>query len=108
MAFFKEQLVDIRSFVFDVDGVLANAKVVLHPNGDLMRTMNTKDGYAIQKAVGAGYKVGIISGAKSESIRDRFRGLGINDVYLDSKNKLSDLQVFAHKQTCLLTRMSIV
>ncbi|MCK5820932.1 MAG: HAD hydrolase family protein [Bacteroidales bacterium] len=97
MPFFKEQLIGIRSFVFDVDGVLANAQVVLHPGGDLMRTMNTKDGYAIYKAVMSGYQVGIISGAKSTSIRDRFKGLGVIDVYLDSKNKLKDLTEFAHK-----------
>jgi len=99
MPFFKEQLVGIRSFVFDVDGVLANVKVVLHPGGDLMRTMNTKDGYAIQKAVSSGYHICIISGAKSEAIRDRFKGLGVYDVYLDSKDKLKDLQAFAKKYT---------
>lgn len=97
MAFFKEQLVGIRSFVFDVDGVLASAKVVLHPSGDLMRSMNTKDGYAIQKAVKLGFKIAIISGAKSESIRTRFNGLGIYDVYLDSQNKIKDLSEFREK-----------
>jgi len=97
MPFFKEQLVGIRSFVFDVDGVLANAQVVLHPSGDLMRTMNTKDGYAIYKAVMSGYLVCIISGAKSASIRERFMSLGVKDVYLDSKNKLKDLTEFAQK-----------
>lgn len=97
MPFFKEQLIGIRSFVFDVDGVLANAKVVLHPGGDLMRTMNTKDGYAIQKAAMSGYQICIISGARSLSIRDRFMGLGVIDVYLNSKNKLEDLTEFAKK-----------
>jgi len=97
MPFFKEQLVGIRSFIFDVDGVLASPKVVLHPGGDLMRTMNTKDGYAIRKAVLSGFKVCIISGAGSVSIKDRFNGLGIVDVYLDSYDKLKDLNEFAEK-----------
>lgn len=98
MPFFKEQLTDIRSFIFDVDGVLADARVVLHPSGDLMRSMNTKDGYAIQEAVRAGYSVGIISGAKSESIRKRFKGLGVASVFLDSKNKLADFEQFLKEQ----------
>jgi 3-deoxy-D-manno-octulosonate 8-phosphate phosphatase (KDO 8-P phosphatase) len=97
MAFFKEQLAGIRSFVFDVDGVLANCKTVLHPSGDLMRTMNTKDGYAIMRAVQMGYIVGIISGAKSESIRKRFEAVGVKDIYLDSPDKLQDLNEFALK-----------
>ncbi len=95
MPFFKEQLVGIRAFVFDVDGVLSNAKVSLHHSGDLMRSMNTKDGYAVQRAVKAGFRIGIISGAKSESIRVRFKGLGVSSVYLDSKKKIDDLKDFA-------------
>lgn len=81
--------------VFDVDGVLANAKTILHHSGDLMRTMNTKDGYAIQKAVHSGYVIAIISGARSESIRQRFSAIGVKDIYLDSRDKLKDLTDFA-------------
>lgn len=91
MAFFKEQLVKIRAMVFDVDGVLASAKTILHHSGDLMRTMNTKDGYAIQKAVQEGYVVGIISGAQSESICKRFEAIGVQDIYLNSADKTADL-----------------
>ncbi|MBT3241700.1 MAG: HAD hydrolase family protein [Bacteroidetes bacterium] len=94
MPFFKEQLVGIRGFVFDVDGVLASAKTVLHPSGDLMRTMNTKDGYAIYRALEQGYKLAIISGAKSESIRTRFSELGVDWICLNSMDKLSDLKEF--------------
>lgn len=94
MAFFKELLVNIKAMVFDVDGVLANAKTVLHHSGDLMRTMNTKDGYALQQAVRKGYKIAIISGAKSESIRKRFNAIGVQDVYLNSHDKMHDLMGF--------------
>ena len=94
MAFFKEQLIRVTAFVFDVDGVLANAKVVLHPSGDLMRTMNTKDGYAIQRAVREGLSIAIITGAKSVSIRSRFEAIGITDIYLDSDDKQRDLSDF--------------
>ncbi len=97
MAFFKEQLVDIKGFVFDIDGVMASSRVVLHPGGDLMRTMNTKDGYAIQKAVTEGFQVAIISGARSESIRSRFEALGVSQVYLDSRNKVNDLNTFSNQ-----------
>ena len=97
MAFFKEQLVGIKGMVFDVDGVLAQAKTILHPSGDLMRTMNTKDGYAIQHAVHQGYPIGIISGARSESIRHRFNAIGVSFVVLKSLDKLADLQEFARK-----------
>ena len=97
MSFFKEELKKIKAFAFDVDGVLARSEMVLHPSGDLMRSMNSKDGFALHFAVQAGYPVAIITGARSESIRVRFNFLGISDVYLDSTHKWSDLLRFIDK-----------
>lgn len=97
MAFFKEELKTIRAFAFDIDGVMARSEVMLHPDGDLMRTMNTKDGYAIQQAIKKGYPIAIISGAKSESIRKRFEALGTSDVFLDSYDKWDKMQVFLER-----------
>ena len=36
----------IRSIIFDVDGVLSRQTITLHPDGDPLRTVNIKDGYA--------------------------------------------------------------
>lgn len=97
MGLFKEELSSIEAFVFDVDGVLAESQVILHPSGDMMRTMNTKDGLAMLRAVQEGFPVCIISGAKSKSLIDRFKALGINDVFLDSRSKVKDLESFLIK-----------
>lgn len=78
----------IRHFIFDIDGVLTNGTLVIHPDGTLMRTMNIKDGYALQLAVKKGYSVSIISGAKGDSLEKRFLGLGIHDIYLGIDEKL--------------------
>ncbi len=94
MGLFKEELRSVRGFVFDVDGVLADSQVILHPSGDMMRTMNTKDGFAMYRAVKEKFPIAIISGAKSKTIIERFEGLGITDVYVDSKDKTKDLQNF--------------
>ncbi len=91
---FKEGLTKIKAFAFDVDGVLSNPKVYLHPSGELMRTMNTKDGYALQYAIKRGYPIAIITGGQTESVGLRFRGLGITDIYLGSFQKLDDFNDF--------------
>ena len=94
---FKEQLKDIKAFVFDVDGVFSS-NIILHPNGDMFRPMNVKDGYALQYAVNKmGFLCGIITGGYSESVRKRFNGLGITDVYLKSINKFDDFEDFIYK-----------
>lgn len=78
----------IKTFIFDVDGVLTDGSVTLLPSGDQIRTMNVKDGYALQLAIKLGYRVAIISGGNSEAVRTRLQGLGIVDVYLGASNKL--------------------
>ena len=67
----------ITCFVFDVDGVLTNGTLIVMPDGLMVRTMNIKDGYAIQLAIKKGYKVWIISGGYSEEVQDRLEKLGV-------------------------------
>jgi 3-deoxy-D-manno-octulosonate 8-phosphate phosphatase (KDO 8-P phosphatase) len=94
MTNFKEGLQQVKAFAFDVDGVLSSPKVYLHPNGELMRSMNTKDGYALQHAVKRGYPIAIITGAKTDSVALRFKALGITDIYLGSSYKKDDFNDF--------------
>lgn len=81
-------LTKIKAFAFDVDGVLSASTIPLHPSGEPMRMINIKDGYAIQLAVKLGYEVAIITGGNTESVRKRFEGLGVKDLYLGAKVKL--------------------
>jgi 3-deoxy-D-manno-octulosonate 8-phosphate phosphatase (KDO 8-P phosphatase) len=97
MTNFKEGLKAVKAFVFDVDGVLSSPEVFLHPTGEIMRSMNTKDGYALQYAVKHGYPVAIITGGNTESVAMRFKGLGITDIYLASSYKLDDFKDFLFK-----------
>jgi 3-deoxy-D-manno-octulosonate 8-phosphate phosphatase (KDO 8-P phosphatase) len=78
----------IKTFIFDVDGVLTDGSLLVMPNGELLRTMNAKDGYALQLAVTKGYNVIIISGGSSESVAQRLVGLGVTNAFFNVKNKL--------------------
>jgi 3-deoxy-D-manno-octulosonate 8-phosphate phosphatase (KDO 8-P phosphatase) len=91
---FKLKLTRIKAFIFDVDGVLTDGSVTLMPDGEQVRVMNIKDGYALQLAVKKGYKIAIISGGKSEMVRKRLNGLGIYDVYLGSHTKIDTYKEF--------------
>jgi 3-deoxy-D-manno-octulosonate 8-phosphate phosphatase (KDO 8-P phosphatase) len=97
MSNFKEDLKRVKAFVFDVDGVFSKSIIILHPSGDLMRTMNIKDGYAVHYLMKLGYPIAIISGGNSESVRDRFSKLGIKDIYLNSHVKTVDFENFRQK-----------
>lgn len=85
---YKQLLSNINTFIFDVDGVMTSGIVLLSPGGEMLRSMNVKDGYALQLAVRKGYQIIIISGGSCESVRHRFQLLGIDEVYLSVGNKL--------------------
>ena len=91
---FKSKLKTVTTFIFDVDGVLTDGSVTLMPDGEQVRNMNIKDGYALQLAVKKGYKIAIISGGKSEMVRKRLNGLGIFDVYLAASSKIETYKEF--------------
>ena len=84
-----EQFKQITTFVFDVDGVLTDGSLLILPGGVMARTMNVKDGYALQLAVKRGYKVIVISGGVSEEVRDRLTRLGIEDVFMKVTDKIT-------------------
>ena len=90
-------LTKIKALAFDVDGVLSAETIVLHPNGEPMRTVNIKDGYALQLAVKMGLHVAIITGGKTEAVRKRYEGLGIPDVYLGCSVKIKTYDDFLNK-----------
>ncbi len=71
----------IRAFVFDVDGVLSMNNISIGHDGQPQRTANIKDGYALQLAVKSGLKVAIITGGRSNAVRERYMGLGITDIF---------------------------
>lgn len=73
---------------FDVDGVLSPSVIPLHPNGEPMRCINVRDGYAIQLAVKLGYEIAIITGGNTEAVQKRFVGLGVKDVIMGASVKI--------------------
>lgn len=97
MGNFKEDLVQVKAFVFDIDGVLSNQTIALNSFGVPSRTVNLRDGYALQLAVKKGYLIGIISGCKSAEYQKRLKRLGIRDIYLNSRSKLEHFNSFLKK-----------
>lgn len=88
MSNYKEKLLKVNTFIFDYDGVLSDGQVILTSDGDALRSANVKDGYAMQLAVKKNYRIAIISGGYSESMKHRFDSLHIEDVFLGVDKKI--------------------
>lgn len=84
----------IRAVIFDVDGVLSRETIVLAASGEPLRTVNIKDGYAIQLACKLGLRICIITGGNTEAVRKRYEGLGVKDLYMGSGVKLTAYRDF--------------
>jgi 3-deoxy-D-manno-octulosonate 8-phosphate phosphatase (KDO 8-P phosphatase) len=97
MTNFKEELQNVKAFVFDIDGVLSTQTITLSVGGIPLRTVNLRDGYAIQLAVKKGYFVGVISGANSKEYIKRLKTLGVNDIYLNSRTKKESINELVRK-----------
>lgn len=87
----------IRAVVFDLDGVLSCSTIPLAEDGTPLRTVNIKDGYAIQLAVKMGLHVAILSGCRIEAVRKRYEGLGMQDIYLGASVKIKIYEEFIAK-----------
>lgn len=85
---FKIKLQSVTTFIFDVDGVLTNGMLLVMPDGEFLRSMNIKDGYAMQLAIKKGYRIAIISGGHSKGVPVRLERLGIQDIFMGVNNKM--------------------
>ncbi len=92
----------VKAFAFDIDGVLTNGSLLIYDDGQMVRQMNIKDGYALQLAIQKGFKIVVISGGNSEAVKSRLEKLGIADIFLRVKNKKTVLQEWALANDILL------
>ncbi len=89
----------IKAFAFDIDGVATDGGVFCNGDGDLLRTYDAKDGFAIRMAVMHGYPVAVITGGSSESIRKRMitSGVKAEDVFLHCRDKREQFAIFCER-----------
>lgn len=97
MGFFKEELLTVKAFVFDVDGVLSSDTSPLNEDGDPVRTANVKDGFAIRNAIDFGYPVAVITGGYIERVKLRYNKLGVTHYYDKARDKVECLNDFLGK-----------
>lgn len=87
-------LTKIRAIIFDIDGVLSCETITLSADGVPLRTVNIKDGYAIQLAMKLGLRIVILTGGNTPSVRMRYEGLGVEDIFMGCAVKIEKYNEF--------------
>jgi 3-deoxy-D-manno-octulosonate 8-phosphate phosphatase (KDO 8-P phosphatase) len=76
------RLCQIKTFVFDIDGVMTDGSVLALESGEQSRTFDVKDGYGINRALKMGYNVAVITAQNQVGVCKRLEYLGIQDIYM--------------------------
>ncbi|MVM36298.1 3-deoxy-D-manno-octulosonate 8-phosphate phosphatase [Spirosoma sp. HMF4905] len=82
MAAIQDRFAQIKTFIFDVDGVLTNGSVNLLASGERFRTVHIRDTYAIEQALKAGFRVGILSSSNAEGVRNWLTNMNVKDIFM--------------------------
>jgi 3-deoxy-D-manno-octulosonate 8-phosphate phosphatase (KDO 8-P phosphatase) len=88
---------NIKTFVFDMDGVLTDGTLLISKDHEWLRRMHIRDGYALQLAVKKGYRIVVLSGSVSLPVKKRLHLLGIRDVYMMVTDKKVKLEKYIKK-----------
>ena len=99
---YKTRLKSITTFVLDVDGVLTNGKLILEGSGEITRTISTRDGYIIRRAIKKGYNVSIITFGNSKMLEKMMNYLGVSDIFSSVENKLETLNSYCSSKKITL------
>lgn len=94
---YKQIMNHITTFMLDVDGVLTDGSVHVTHTGELLRSMNIRDGYAMKAAAESGYRICILSGGSNEGVRIRLENLGITDIFLGIPDKVQTFEALCTK-----------
>ncbi len=100
---YKEKLVKIKNFVFDVDGVFTDGSIIVDNQGNEFRVFSTRDGITVKLATDKGYNFCVISGGKNEGVRKRLNRLGVKNVFLGVDDKIQVFESFINDNNLNLT-----
>ncbi len=97
MGAINHDLTKVKALIFDVDGVLSVDTVPITASGEALRTINIKDGYAMQLALKSNLHLAVITGGNSPVVKAVLEQGGLDYVYMASSRKINDLEDFMQK-----------
>lgn len=94
---YLNSLKGITTLIFDVDGIMTDGSILLTPEGEALRAINTKDGHAMARAVEAGFNLMAITRGSSKTIEAGLSRLGFKEVALQVLHKAEKYEELKEK-----------
>lgn len=87
-----ERAKGVEGLILDVDGVLTDGRVYFGSEGEAFRAFSVRDGLGLAILRKLGYRVAILSGRESPTVRHRAEELGIDPIILGETDKAEGLR----------------
>ena len=99
---------DIKLIGTDIDGVWTDAKMYYTEKGDFMKAFSTYDGMAIQILKDLKIPVIILTSEKTNIVLERAKKLGIDEVYINEKEKLKRMTYICKKLNISMNKVAYI
>ncbi|MDP4527473.1 3-deoxy-manno-octulosonate-8-phosphatase KdsC [Alkalimonas delamerensis] len=87
----------VQLLICDVDGVFSDGRIYLGNQGEELKAFHTRDGFGVKALRKAGIEVAIITGRRSDIVRDRMQSLTVPYIYQGQEHKTPAFQELLEK-----------
>lgn len=99
----------IRILCSDVDGVMTDNKLHISSDGELFKTFNARDGWALKNILPKnGIEPAVITGRKSKIVPKRCEELGVSLVFCGRDDKSAVVTQLAKEKGCSLSEIAFI
>ncbi len=104
----KEIVKNIKVIITDVDGVLTDGGLYYSEDGLLLKKFNVQDGLGIKLAQMANLEIIVITGLKSQAVKQRITELGIQEFYEGKLKKQDIIKKIAKEKNIKFEEMAYI
>lgn len=94
---YHKKLKNIKGFLIDIEGVLAENRIMIDENGNLIRSFYYRDLWTIRYAISKGIKIAVLSYEITPSLEKICKNIGFTNIYQGNNNRLAILNDFCIK-----------
>lgn len=99
----------IKLLCSDVDGVMTDNKLHISANGELFKTFNARDGWALKEILPkSGIEPAVITGRKSQIVPRRCEELGVSLVFCGRDDKYAVVTQLAEEKGCSFSEIAFI
>lgn len=77
----RRRAATVRLLAMDIDGTLTDGSILIGPDGEAMKRFSVRDGFGLRLLADAGVELAIVTGRRSEIVRQRAAELRIGRVH---------------------------